>query len=79
MAVWIVSNDMGDILKVYNTSEKAFMFVISQIYNYAYASDTQKMEAIREFNKSYEKNSADYSVELGERIIYIEQCEVEGE
>ena len=79
MAVWVVSNGVGDILKVCNGPEKAFMFVVGQIYIYDGASVAQKMEAIRRLSKRYEKNSANYYVELGERVIDVQQCEVEEE
>lgn len=79
MPVWVITNGVGDILKVCKSADKAFLFVIAEIYNYDCASTVQKMEAIRRLSKRYEKDSADYYVELGDRVIDIQQCEVEEE
>lgn len=79
MPVWVITNGVGDILKVCKSADKAFLFVIAKIYNYEGASAVQKMEAIRRLSKRYEKDSADYYVELSDSVICIEQCEVEEE
>lgn len=79
MPVWVITNGMGNVLKVCKSGDKAFMFAIAKIYNYENVSNVQKMEAIRRLSKRYEKDCADYYVELGDHVICIEQCEMEEE